>query len=344
MKSISYTGVYGASIRGVGTYIPEGRIFNEEISKYIGKDPEWIYEKTGIKSRCIAKNYETNLYMSVKASERAIQNSGISVQDIDLIIHSCVVPEHVNPATSCKIQFELKAKNAACIDIRVGGCPGGSILVNMAANFIASGSYKNILVISSDKVRDNIVDIGDKSTSIFFGDGAGALIVSRVKKGVGISAYCMGADGSGYDSIKVEAGGSRLPITKDNVGDKDLTSVRMNGREVYKFVTDVVPNMVRSILNVSEYDLEDVKMILFHQANINLIGKILDDLNLTWSRSHTTIEKYGNLSGASLFVTLEEILEKNTIESGDKIMLVSFGAGLQWSGTLIKWPDEQDFL
>lgn len=334
---------YGIGIRGVGYYVPSNVVTNEDMCNRVDTSDEWITTRIGVKERRWVDDDELLSDMAVKAGKKAIANAGLDVSDIDLIILGRVAPDHIDPATSCLVQHKLGAINAAAFDVVIGGCPGSVYDLAIGANFISNGSAKNVLVITGEILTRTLVDMEDRATCCFFGDGAGAVVLSRVEKGKGIKSYLLGVDGSRYDAILIEGGGLDVPITEENVNDRDIKYFRMKGKQVFDFATTVVPESIRQVVKEVGLKVCDIDFAILHQANINIIHKSLEALDFDMSKTHTTIEKYGNTSGASVLITLAEAVELKKIKPGDNVVLASFGAGLAWGSLLIEWNSSLDF-
>ncbi|MCG8539558.1 MAG: ketoacyl-ACP synthase III [Clostridia bacterium] len=344
ITNLANSNTYGVGVRGIGYFVPDQIVTNHDLAKKIDTSDEWISRRIGVKERRIASEDETLSDLATKAGRKAIENAGLSPEDIDLIILARVDPDHIDPSTSFLVQHKLGAKNAAAFDAVIGGCPGSVYAMAIGANFIATGSCKNVLVIGADMISRNILNWEDRTTCCFFGDGAGAMVLSRVKKGKGIQSYLLELDGSRYEACIIPAGGIAMPITEENVDDKNVRHLKMDNKAVWNFATTVLPDSISRVAKESGLEVKDVDMIIAHQANINIIRTSLEKLGLGMDKTHTTIEKYGNTGGASPFITITEAVELGKVKKGDKVAFVSFGAGLAWAGMLIEWNLEEDFL
>ncbi len=337
MSKLNSSEKYGVGIKGMGYYLPDTVITNFDLIKEIDTTDEWIYEKLGISERRRAGDNENLSDLAVAAAEKALEKAKLKAEDIDLILLSRVVPDHINPPTSCKIQHRLGAVNAGAFDIDAGGCPGSIYSLSIGANFIASGSYKNILVICADILSRSFLDFKDRESCCFFGDGAAAVVLSRVPLGKGIQSFYLKTDGSKYDTIMVKAGGIETPLTIDNILNKDLRHLRMHNKATKNFATTVFPESVRYVTKEAGYELSDIDLVLSHQANINIIKESMENLGIDMSKTHNTIHKYGNTVGASVLISLCEAYEAGRISDNSKLALVSFGSGLGWGAMFIEW-------
>lgn len=335
-----------AGIKGTGYYVPERIVTNKEIVQYVNTTDEWIQQKIGILERRMANENEKTSDLAYKASLMAIEDAGIKVEDIDLILLNCLCPDHRDPATACFIQAKLNAFNAAAFDINVGGCPGSVYSINIATNFIVNGSCRNVLVIGADITASTLIDWRDRNTCCFFGDGAGAIIIGRTSR-PGISGYSLHADGRGYRSILVPNTGTRnYPegTSASNNMEDGLPYARMDGKAVYDFATNAFPNSVKEVVEGLEKKLSDIDLIIPHQANINIIKEGMRKLDIPYEKAYVNIHKYGNTSGASVFIALAEAVRDGCVREGNIVVLASFGAGLAWGSTLVEWNSKEDFL
>ena len=335
---------YGVGIRGMGYYLPEKVITNFDLMKDIDTSDEWIRKRLGIVERRRAADNESLSDLAVRAGEDAIANACLRATDIELIILARIVPDHIDPATSSKVQYRLGAVNAGAFDVVVGGCPGSVYAISIGANFVASGAYNNVLVICGDVVSRSMLDFKSRETCCFFGDGAGAVILSRTSLGKGIQTFTLRADGSQYDAAIIKAGGVVNPFNSENIEDRESKYLRMDNKAIWNFATKVFPECITEVAGEAGIRVEELDIIIAHQANINIIKSSMEKLNLSMDKTYTTIEKYGNTLGASVLITLCEAYRKGRIKKDDKVALVSYGAGLAWGGLYMKWSEKEDFI
>jgi 3-oxoacyl-[acyl-carrier-protein] synthase-3 len=336
---------YYAGIKGTGYYVPERIVTNKELEQYVNTTDEWIQQKIGIKERRVAADNEATSDLAYKASLMALEDAGVKAEDIDLIILNCVCPDHRDPATACMIQAKLGAFNAAAFDVNAGSCPGTVYVLNIASNFITSGACKNILVIGAD-VFTSIIDWKDRVTSCFFGDGAGALVLSRCSK-PGLMGYTLYADGRGYEAVIVPQGGTRLRTENIsvNTGLKDGgTCLDMDGKAVWNFATTIFPESIKSVADEVGVKVEDIDLVIPHQANVNIIKEGMKRLGLPFEKSFVNLDKYGNTASASVFIALAEAARQGRIPPGGLVAMVAFGGGLAWASAITRWNDKQDFI
>ncbi|HHV73557.1 3-oxoacyl-ACP synthase [Thermoanaerobacterium sp. PSU-2] len=325
---------FKAGILGTGSFVPENKLTNQDLEKMVDTSDEWIVSRTGIKERRIAPQSMTTSYMATEAAKKAIEDARIEASEIDLIIVATVVPDMNFPSTACLVQANIKATKAAAFDIEVG-CSGFIYGLSIAKQFVESGTYKTVLVIAAD-VLSKITNWEDRNTCVLFGDGAGAAIVGPVKDGYGILDNVIGADGTGGMHLYMPAGGSRMPASEDTVKNK-LHTIHMNGQEVFKFAVNVMNTATVEVLNRCGLKPEDVDLFIPHQANIRIIDAAMKKLKLSKEKVFINLDKYGNMSAASVIVALDEALKAGRIKNGDIILMVAFGAGLTWGSTVIKW-------
>ncbi|HEF5696833.1 TPA: beta-ketoacyl-ACP synthase III [Bacillus cereus] len=304
-------------ILGIGRYVPEKVVTNHDLEKIMETSDEWIRTRTGIAERRIADDTIDTSYMAVEASKKALEDAGISGEDIDLILVATVTPDRAFPAVACVIQEAIGAKHAAAMDLSAA-CAGFMYGMITAQQFIQTGTYKNVLVVGSDKLS-KIVDWNDRNTAVLFGDGAGAVVMGAVSEGKGVLSFELGADGSGGKHLYQDE------------------YVMMNGREVFKFAVRQLGDSCLRVLNKAGLTKEDVDFLVPHQANIRIMESARERLNLPQEKMSMTIEKFGNTSASSIPIAMVEELQNGRIQDGDLIILVGFGGGLTWGAVALRW-------
>ncbi|SHM09181.1 3-oxoacyl-[acyl-carrier-protein] synthase-3 [Caldanaerovirga acetigignens] len=320
-------------IIGLGSYVPERVLTNQDLEKMVETSDEWIRERTGISFRRIADEDMATSDLAAKAAREAIEMAGVKPEDLDLIIGATVTPDMMFPSTACIVQHEIKATRAAAFDLSAG-CTGFIYALTVAAQFVASGMYRNVLVFGAE-ILSKIVDWQDRNTCVLFGDGAGAAVVSAVESG-GILESILGADGGGKDLLFIPAGGSKEPASFETVkGRKHF--IKMNGNEVFKFAVKIMEESTRKVLEKANLTPQDVDLVVPHQANVRIIEAATRRLNISKEKVMVNIDRYGNMSAASIPVALYEAYKARKIKKGDKVVLVGFGAGLTWGANLIEW-------
>jgi 3-oxoacyl-[acyl-carrier-protein] synthase-3 len=323
-----------AHVTGWGMAVPERILTNEELSKMVDTNDQWIQERTGIKERRVAGADETTASLAVDASLRALDVANVEPKDIDLIIVSTSSPEHVFPSTASLVQDRIGATDCGAFDLSAA-CTGFIYALSLAAQSIRSGSIKTALVIGSETLS-RLVNWEDRSTCILFGDGAGAFVLQQSDVEGGIMSSLLRSDGSGGDLLSVPAGGSSLP-TSQNTLDSDLHYIQMNGREVFRFATRVMARATKQAASKAGYAIEDLDIIIPHQANLRIIDAAARGLKLPMDKFAVNVDRYGNTSTASIPLATVEAIEEGRIKKGDKIVMVGFGGGLTWGALALEW-------
>ncbi|MFC1621168.1 beta-ketoacyl-ACP synthase III [Candidatus Omnitrophota bacterium] len=322
-----------AGILGLGYYLPPKKLTNKDLEKMVDTSDEWIVTRTGIKERRIAPKEFAASDLGVEASKVAIENAGLKPEDIDLIITATITPDMAFPATACIIQDKIGAKNAAAFDMNAA-CSGFVFGIVMAQQFVNTGMYNHILVVGTEKLT-SIVDWTDRSTCVLFGDGAGACVIGKSEDRRIVSSF-LGADGSGGHLLSMPAGGSRLPATKNTVGEK-LHFLKMEGNEVFKIAVRIMVKAADKAIKKVGLQPSDINLFIPHQANIRILMAVAKRLGVHEEKIFLNIEKYGNMSAASTAVALAEVSEQGKLKKGDNAVLVAFGGGLTYGAVVIKW-------
>lgn len=320
-------------IIGLGHYVPEKVLTNKDLEKMVDTSDEWITTRTGIKERHIASKDEAASDLAINAAQEALKDAGIKPESLDLIICATVTGDMPFPSVSCLVQKAIGAQNAACFDISAA-CAGYVYGLITAKQFVASGTYKNVLVIGTEKLT-SVTDWQDRNTCVLFGDGAGACVVAPVKEG-GILSTCLGSDGAMGDLLMIPAGGSRNPATHETVDEK-MHYIKMRGNELFKLAVKIMADAANNALKQARLDCKDVDCFIPHQANIRILLAVAKRLGLDTGRIFMNIEKYGNMSSASTAVALYEAVKSGKVKKGDIVVLDAFGAGLVWGACVIKW-------
>lgn len=325
---------HSASILGTGSYVPERILTNEELEKMVDTNDEWIRSRTGIRERRIARSDEKTSDMAAAASLEAIKNAGIQAEEIDMIICATVTPDMFFPNTACFVQTKIGATKAICFDVSAA-CSGFLYAVEIARQFIATDSYKTILVIGADKLS-SIVNWEDRNTCVLFGDGAGAAILRHREGNPGLMTTHMGSDGTLAEILYIPGGGSAAPVTTETLADKTAT-IRMNGRETYKNAVTAMVDASQKALQKAGITIDDITCVIPHQANYRIIEAIADRLELPMEKFHLNLDLYGNTSAAAVAIALDEAARQQRFQRGDLILLVVFGGGLTWASSVIQW-------
>lgn len=324
----------GIGIIGSGSYIPEKVLSNYDLEKLVDTSDEWIRTRTGIKERRILDDDKATSFMATEAARKAISNANISTEDIDLIMVSTVTPDMMFPSTACIVQSNLNCINAAAFDLEAA-CSGFLYGLSIAYSFIRARVYKNILLIGAE-VLSRITDWTDRNTCVLFGDGAGAVVISEVPADKGILGIELGADGSGGHFLMQPAGGSKTPASEETVKNK-LHYINMEGNEVFKFAVRKMEDASLKVIEKSGINVDDVDFLIPHQANMRIIESARKKLKLSEDKVYINLDRYGNMSSASIPVALDEAIKEGKIKDDDTVLLVGFGGGLTWGASIIKW-------
>ena len=322
------------SIIGTGSYVPEKILTNAELSRMVDTSDEWITTRTGIKERRIAAKDEFTSDMATKAALKAIEQANITAAEIDLILVATATPDMLFPATACFVQKNIGATNAACLDISAA-CAGFLFGVEIAQQFITSHTHDTVLVIGADKLT-SITNWTDRNTCVLFGDGAGAAILRHRGGAHGVISTHIGSDGQFTDILFMPGGGSRCPITAENVG-RNLNTIHMSGKEVYKQAVTAMFSAAQKALQQAGLSIEDIACVIPHQANLRIIEGIADRLGIPLERFYVNLDRYGNTSNAAVAIALDEANRTGRIKAGDFVLMVVFGGGLTWASTVIEW-------
>lgn len=330
-----------AHITGWGMAVPERVLTNDDMSKLVDTSDEWIKERTGIRERHVADEHQTSASLGTEAALRALQVARLNPAQLDLIIVSTSTPEHIFPATACLVQDRLGAVNAGAFDL-LAACSGFIYALNMATQAIRTGSARNALVIGAETLS-RLVNWNDRNTVVLFGDGAGAFVLQAGEERAGVISSVMRSDGSGGELLIVPAGGSRLPTSLETVTE-GKHYVSMNGREVFRFATRVMAQATEQAVAKAQLNLDDIQLIIPHQANERIIEAAMRNLRVPVERCFINIARYGNTSTASIPIATCEAVEMGRLKPGDKVVLVGFGAGLTWGAAVVVWSGPQPGL
>lgn len=322
-----------AGILGVGSYLPEKIISNFDLEKIMDTSDEWIRTRTGIKERRVADVNEATSDLATKAALNAIKDANLTPEDIDLIIVATITPDMIFPSTACLVQANIKAANAACFDLEAA-CSGFIYGMTVAKQFIETNTYKHVLVIGAEALS-RILDYEDRSTAILFGDGAGAVVMGSVNGG-GVLSTNLGSDGNGKDYLNIPAGGSKNPASEETLKNR-LHYVKMAGNDVFKFAVRIMQDASIKCVESANLDIQDIDYLIPHQANIRIIEASAKRLKLNMDKVYVNLDRYGNMSAASIPVALDEAYREGKIKKGDNIVLVGFGGGLTWGASVVRW-------
>ena len=328
----------GVRVAGIGAYVPGKTVTNDELARRVDTSHEWIVSKTGIVERRISEAQETPSDMGYKAALRCLSNSGVEASAVDLIVVACATPDQPQPAVACMIQEKLGVAERECPAFDVNSvCAGFVFALDVAQSMMiaAPGQFRHALVIGTDAFS-KILNWDDRRTCIFFGDGAGAALLSQTDAHDGRIRFQLGSDGRGRHCIEVPAGGTRMPLTPEALA-KRLDKFTMDGPRVWEFAIRTVPQVVRSLLAKHGLVPADLDVLVFHQSNLRMIEALMTLLELPMERTITTIESFGNTAAASIPITLQKAWELGRLRPGARVLLCGFGGGLSWGAALLEW-------
>ena len=321
-------------IAGVGKYIPEKVYDNAYMESIVDTNDEWITRRTGIKERHVSAEDEYTTDMATIAAKRAIENAGMTAEDIDLIILATVTPDYFSPSCACVVQNNIGAVNAAALDYNTA-CSSFVTGVVMADQFIKTGFYKNILVICADALT-KAVDYKDRATCVLFGDAAGAAVLTADDSHPGVLAAEIGADGTGCKAITSLAFRNDEEEIEKRISKRKET-IWMAGQAVMKFAVKAMADSSARVLEKAGMTYDDIKLVIPHQANYRIVESAVKRMGISHDKVFMHLEKYGNTSASCIPVALAEAVEEGLIERGDKIILVGFGGGLTWGAAVLEF-------
>ncbi len=321
-------------ITGTGYYLPERVLTNFDLEKMVDTSDQWILERTGIRRRRLAAPGETASSMAEAASRPALAAAGVDPEQLDLIILGTFTADQPLPAAACLLQARLGNHTAACFDISAACC-GFIYALELGEKLMLGGRYRNALIVASE-VLSCVTDWQDRNTCVLFGDGAGAVVLSKGAGGHRILDTYIGADGEYASLLKVEAGGSAVPITRE-VLDRREQYVRMEGNKVFKLAVSSMARSARRVLKQAGVTAGEVTWLLPHQANLRIMKAVAKSLKIPEERVYINVDRYGNMSGATVPVGLAEMDHNGVLKPGDLVLMVAFGGGLTWSASLVRW-------
>ena len=325
-----------AHVTGWGMAVPERIVTNAEISKSLDTSDAWIVSHTGIHERRVAGSRETTGTLALEAAEAALECADVLPRQIDLIIVATSTPDNIFPSTACLVQDTLGASNAGAFDLSAA-CTGFIYGLGMAANAIRCGSIDTVLVIGSETMS-RVVNWKDRATCILFGDGAGAFVLQASSAPGGVLASTMRSDGSGGASLVLPSGNGRSPNGNGVDGGHDHhNTITMDGKEVYRFATKVMASSTREVVQAAGLSMDDIALIVPHQANRRIITSAARSLGLSEDRFVMNLDRYGNTSAASIPIAVCEAVDQGRVRPNDNLVLVGFGGGLTWGATVVQW-------
>lgn len=322
------------SVVGTGAYLPDRVMTNADLAALVDTSDEWIVTRTGIRERHIAAPEQATSDLATAAARRALEQAGVAPEAVDLIIVGTITPDMVFPCTACFVQQRLGAARAACFDLEAA-CSGFLFAMETARQFIAGGAMQTALVIGAEKLS-SIVDWEDRATCVLFGDGAGAAVLQHRPDRRGILATVMASDGNLSHLLSLPGGGSRHPTSAQTLKDR-LHFLKMNGREVFKYAVNAMLSASQQALERSGITLDQVDCIIPHQANLRIVQAIGERLGAPLDKYYLNLERYGNMSAASVPVALDEAVRTGRVKPGSRVLLMAFGGGFTWGASVIEW-------
>lgn len=323
-----------AAVQGLGVYVPPRVLTNDDLARMVDTTDEWITARTGIKRRHIAGPDQATSDLAFIAAQRAMDDAGMDAAELDLIVVGTATPDMFFPATACLLQDRLGAARAGAFDL-LAACSSFVYGLITAGHLIHCGAIRTALVVGAETLT-RLIDWEDRKTCVLIGDGAGAVVLGPSRSGAGIHAGRVGADGSAGDVLKVQAGGSRMPITAEVI-ERKLHRAYMDGQAVFKLAVRTVPGLIRQTLDQAGWTLEDVDRIVPHQANLRIIESMASQLDVPMEKFVVNIQEYGNTSAASVPLALSDAVQAGQIRDGDRIVLAAFGGGFTYAACAMTW-------
>ncbi len=337
-----------AHIVGWGSYLPDKILTNDDISEMVDTNDAWIRQRTGIRERRIAEEKETTATLAFEAAARALHVADMHPAQVDLIIVATSTPEYIFPSTACRVQDYLGATKAGAFDLSAA-CSGFVYGLSMASNAIQTGMVRNAIVIGAETMS-RVLDWDDRGTCILFGDGAGAVVLRQSSEPGGVLSTTLRSDGSGGDLLSLPAiYHNPMPMLGPEYlhNQKKRNTVEMNGRQVFRFATRVVSASIQDVLKKADLTIDDIDLIVPHQANIRIIESASKKLKVSSDKFFINVQDVGNTSAASIPIALCEAVNEGRLQPDDNIVFVGFGGGLTWAASVVKWnvtPTEKSLM
>lgn len=322
------------AVVGTGSYVPERVLTNRDLEALVSTSDEWITSRTGIKERRIARPDEPTSEMAAAAAERALQNAGVSAAEIDLIIVATMTPDSACPSVGCHLQRILNAERAVCFDLSAA-CSGFLYAIETARAMIALGTYQKALIVAADKISD-LINWEDRNTCVLFGDGAGAAVLAVSDTESRIISSALGSNGLLGQSLYVPGGGSACPLNAGNI-DSKINTLHMNGRETFKKAITHMADTAEQALTQAGLSAGDITCVIPHQANIRIIEGVAERIGVPMEKFFINLDRYGNTSAAATAIALDEAHCEGRFQTGDYILLATFGAGFTYGAAVVRW-------
>jgi 3-oxoacyl-[acyl-carrier-protein] synthase III len=324
----------GAKISALGCYVPPGVLTNQDLEKIVDTSNQWIIERTGISERHIATPEIATSDMAVEAARIVLAERGIDARELDAIIVCTVTPDMFFPSTACLVQDRIGAHGAWGFDL-VAACSGFIYGLTTGAHLVMAGTHKKILVIGADTMS-RILDYTDRSTCILFGEGAGALLIESGDDGDGFLGFVNEIDGSGGDFLKMPAGGSRMPSSRESV-EQRMHFVKQDGGQVFKYAVRKMEELCTRLLDCHQLTPKDVKLLIPHQANRRIILSVAERLGMELDQVVINIDRFGNTTGATIPLATRDAVDSGRLKKGDIVLFAAVGAGFTAGVNLWRW-------
>ncbi len=323
-----------AVITGLGSAVPDRVMTNKDFERILDTSDEWIVQRTGIRERRLVSEGEHTSTLGSRAARAALDSAGVKPEELEMILCATVSPDQIFPSTACFIQDALGVKDIPAFDISAA-CSGYVYALSVASQFVQTGKYSKVLVVAADALS-RFCDFSDRGSCILFSDAAGAAVLEpSADADRGVRYTVLAADGSGWDYIHLPAGGSKMPATPETV-DQGLHYVQMRGRDVYKFAVEKMQWLLGDCMDKCNLTVDDVDLVVPHQVNIRIITSATEKFGFPMEKVFVNIDKYGNTSGASIGLAMDEAARAGRIKAGSTVLLAAFGAGLTWAGAVLK--------
>lgn len=320
---------------GTGSYAPEKILTNRELEQMVDTNDEWIRTRTGIRERRIARDDQATSDLALEAARAALEDAHVAPEELEIILVATCSPDMFFPSTATQVQDKLGAKKAFAMDLSAA-CSGFLFAMETARSMLVGKRYKTALVIGAEKMS-TLINWEDRNTCILFGDGAGAAVLKREDNGSGGLGPCiLGSNGSLSHLLEIPAGGSRQPVTPEVLA-SHANTIKMEGKEVFKHAVMNMTTTAKKLIREAGWDPGDLALVIPHQANERILEAIRTRVGVDKDRVYMNLDKYGNTSAASIGIALDEAAREGRLKTGDKVMLLAFGAGFTWAGMLLQW-------
>ncbi|HEX5594560.1 MAG TPA: ketoacyl-ACP synthase III [Micromonosporaceae bacterium] len=333
----------GVGIRAIGGHLPERVVTNHDLEKLLDTTDEWITKHIGITTRRWSAPDEWTSDLGAAALIDACRRAGVGPDSVDLVICGTYTPDHMIPASAVAIMRKVGMRGVAGFDVNSGGCPGGTFALDVGAKYVASGAYHRVAVVLAD-VNTKAFDPEDRTVGVIFGDGAACYLLEPTVPGTGVGSALLRSDPDTYNTAYMKREQRTWPDGSPKRSAFGDNFSYMHGRSVRDFALDNIPSFVEELVKTNGLTLDDVDLIVFHQANYHLIHMMMDRLGLPADRTVTNVERVGNTSGAGVPLALLDAVDRGRLKPGDVVVLASFGSGMSHGGTVIRWAGNDDFL